>query len=141
MLQIANLLYQNLYLRALKKIVFIILAFQILSSGNFLNELVKFNSLMEHFSEHGKGKNPLGFVQFIRLHYFDSKHENSDPKRHASLPLHHSTASFNVVFHSPVEPFHINVFFEKLSADYNPINKAMMPQFKHVSVFQPPRVA
>ena len=125
----------------MKKIVFIILAIQILSSGNFLNEIVKFNSLMEHFSEHAKGKNPLSFVQFIKLHYFDSKHENSDPKRHASLPLHHSIPTFNIVYHSPVEAFHINFNLDNIATKYNPTNKGMMPQFKHVSVFQPPRVA
>jgi len=130
-----------LYLRTVKKIVFFILAFQILSSGNFLNEMVKLNSLLEHFSEHENGKNPLSFVQFIRLHYFDSKHENSDPKRHASLPLHQHTSIFSSVYHSPVEAFHLHFILDTISPDYNPTNKAMMPQFKHMSIFQPPRGA
>jgi hypothetical protein len=124
-----------------KKIVFIILAFQIISSGNFLNEIIKVNSLMEHFSEHAKGKNPLGLVQFIKLHYFDTKHQNSDPKRHASLPLYQPTAEFSIAFQSPIEIFQMNVFLENISADYNPTNKALLPQFNQVSVFQPPRFA
>jgi hypothetical protein len=35
----------------------------------------------------------------------------------------------------------MNVFQENISADYNPTNKALLPQFNQVSVFQPPRFA
>ncbi len=124
----------------MKRIIFIILSIQIISSGNFLTELVKFNSLIEHFIEHEKGSNPLTMVQFLKLHYFNSKHESSDPKRHASLPLHQSNISFTVVYNSPADPIQLAPFPEIFSKDFTPINKGLTPQYKQVSVFQPPRV-
>lgn len=124
----------------MKKFVFIILSLQIISSGNFLGEVVKFNSLIEHFSEHEKGANPLSMLEFLQLHYFNSKHENSDPKRHASLPLHQSNISFTVVYNSPADPLQLGQFPEISSINFTPINKGLTPQYKQVSVFQPPRV-
>jgi len=123
-----------------KKFVFIILSLQIITSGNFLSELVKFNSLIEHFVEHEKGSNPLTMMQFLKLHYFNPKHESSDPKRHASLPLHQSNISFTVVYNSPADPILLASFPEIFSIDFTPINKRLTPQYKQVSVFQPPRV-
>jgi hypothetical protein len=123
-----------------KKLVFIILSLQIITSGNFLGELVKFNSLIEHFVEHEKGSNPLTMMQFLKLHYFNPQHESSDPKRHASLPLHQSNISFTVVYNSPADPIQLAPFSEIFSKDFTPINKGLTPQHKQVSVFQPPRV-
>ena len=123
----------------MKKFVFIILSLQIISSGNFLGEVVKFNSLIEHFSEHEKGANPLSMLEFLQLHYFNSKHESSDPKRHASLPLHQSNISFTVVYNSPADPLQLEQFPEMSSINFTPINKGLTPQHKQVSVFQPPR--
>ena len=123
----------------MKKFIFILLALQIISSGNFLSEIVKLNSLVDHFFEHESGKNPINMLQFIRLHYFDSKHENSDPKRHASLPLHHANTTLNIVCYSPIEQIHLSLLLVPFSENFIPINKGMMPQFKQVSVFQPPR--
>ena len=124
----------------MKKLVFIILSLQIITSGNFLGELVKFNSLIEHFVEHEKGSNPLTIMQFLKLHYFNPKHESSDPKRHASLPLHQSSISFSVVYNSPADPLQLGPFPEIFSIDFTPINKGLTPQYNQVSVFQPPRI-
>jgi len=123
-----------------KKFLFIILSLQIITSGNFLSELVKLDSLVEHFVEHEHGSKPLSMVQFLQLHYFNPKHESSDPKRHASLPLHQSNISFTVVYNSPADPILLASFPEIFSIDFTPINKRLTPQYKQVSVFHPPRV-
>jgi len=123
-----------------KRIIFIILSIQIISSGNFLSELVKFNSLIEHFIEHEKGSNPLTMVEFLKLHYFNPNHESSDPKRHASLPLHQSNISFTVVYNSPADPLQLGPFPVTSSIKFTLISKGLTPQYKQVSVFQPPRI-
>ena len=124
----------------MKKLLFILIALQIISAGNFLNEVIKINSLVHHYYDHKKESSPIGIIGFFKLHYFDSKHEDSDPKNHESLPLHHTTLQNNLVYSSPTDFISIDAFIEPALIDFNPIEKAMYSQFSQFSIFQPPRV-
>lgn len=124
----------------MKKLVLIIIAIQVISSGSFLTESMKIHSLIQHFFDHENGGSPIGIIGFLRLHYFDSKHENADPKKHQSLPLHHTTLQNNLVYSTPSESMSIDSLIELVSIDLNPIEKAMFSQFNHFSIFQPPRL-
>ena len=124
----------------MKKLLFIVLALQIVSAGNFLNEVVKINSLVHHYYDHEKEGFPLGMIGFLKLHYFDSQHEDSDPKNHESLPLHHTSLQNNIVYSAPTESISIDAFLELASFDLNPIEKAFYSQYSQISIFQPPRI-
>lgn len=102
---------------------------------------MKLNSLVEHFIEHKRGAHPLDVLEFFRLHYFNSKHERSDPQRHASLPLHQSGVSFTIVFHAPIDPMEVAQLQETTLSVFHPVSKGLMPQCHQISIFQPPRLA
>lgn len=123
----------------MKKFIFFIVALQIISSGHFMTELVKLDNLVDHFYEHKHSAQPLSAIQFIQYHYFDSNHENSDPVRHASLPLRNAGISFTQVYHPPVESFHFAPLWQSVLSNFNPISKGMVPQCHQFSVFQPPK--
>ncbi len=124
----------------MKKLIFIVIALQIISAGNFLNEVIKINSLVHHYYEHEKEGFSLGMIGFLKLHYFDSQHEDSDPKNHESLPLHHTTLQNSIVYSAPAESISIDAFLELASFDLNPVEKAFYSQFSQFSIFQPPRI-
>ena len=134
------LLSYKLYIRPVKKLVLIIIAFQVISSGSFLTESMKIHSLIKHYFDHESGDSPIGIIGFLRLHYFDRNHENADPKNHQSLPLHHTTLQNNIVYNAPSESISIDAFIELASIDLNPNEKTMSSQFNQFSIFQPPRL-
>lgn len=123
----------------MKRFLFFILAVQIITSGNFIPEVVKFNNLVDHFIEHQSGTHPLGVLDFFKLHYFDSHHEQSDPIRHASLPLYQVSTSFVIAFHSVLDQLNFIPSFPVPSAQFNSFKKGLVPQCHQVSIFQPPR--
>ncbi len=114
-------------------------AIQVITSGHFMEELVKFDNLIEHYYEHKQSDQPLSAIRFIQFHYFDSIHEKSDPVRHATLPLRNAGISFTQVYHPPVESFHLAPIWNICISNFNPISKGMVPQCHQFSVFQPPK--
>jgi hypothetical protein len=122
-------------------VLFIILAFQILSSGLFLNELIKFRNLVSHYQEHNLSGKQMSFVGFIRLHYFDPQHQGADPQKHASLPLQQSVTCYNYVFQALVETVQFNLPAPQSESGYNPVQSGLIPQYNHSAIFQPPRQA
>lgn len=132
---------RNEYIHKVKKLIFFILALQIITSGKCIPELMKLNSLMEHFIEHKKSEHPISLIEFFRLHYFDHQHETSDPQRHASLPLHHTGFSFTIVFHAAIDTLCMEPIQEVTSNIFHAVSKGLMPQCHQVSIFQPPRLA
>jgi len=124
-----------------KRLIFFILAIQIITSGNFISEVVKFNDLVDHFLEHQSSNQPLGVFDFFRLHYFNSHHEGSDPIRHSKLPLHQVSTTFVITVASAFE--HVNIIAPLFadSPEFNPFKKGLIPQCHLVSIFQPPRFA
>ena len=125
----------------MKKFIFFIVAIQIISSGNFFNELSKIDDLYQHYMEHRNSDEPLSVTQFIQSHYFDNIHEKSDPVKHAKLPLRQSAFSFSQIYHVPVESLKLGLFVFDISMALNPVSKGMLPQCDQFSVFQPPKFA
>lgn len=123
----------------MKKILFFIVALQIISSGNFFSELLKMDDLYQHYLEHKNSEQSLSISQFIQSHYFDTVHENADPIKHAKLPLRQSGHSFVQVYHIPVEAFTLGFMLFDTIADFNPLSKGFLPQCNDFAVFQPPR--
>ena len=114
-------------------------AIQVITSGHFMDELVKVDNLIAHYQEHKRSDLPLSAFEFIQFHYFDSIHEKSDPVKHASLPLRNTSISFAPVYHPPVESFHLAPIWNICISNFNPISKGMVPQCHQFSVFQPPK--
>lgn len=123
----------------MRKVFIIILSLQILSSGQFLNELVKFKNLFEHYQEHQQNGSILDFAGFIRLHYFDPRHEGTDPKNHDSLPLHQTCVCMNFVFQTPVEVLTISYPEVIAGKTYFTEYSDFLPLFNISAIFQPPR--
>jgi hypothetical protein len=111
-----------------------------LSSGQFLNELVKFKNLIEHYQEHQQNSSFLDFAEFIQLHYFDPKHEGTDPQNHNSLPLHQSSICMNFVFQSPVDI--LTIFYPDFSSSISHYTEyaEFLPKYNSSAIFQPPKV-
>ena len=126
----------------MKRFIFCILAFQIITSGNFIPEVVKFKDLVDHFVEHQKSDHPLSLLDFFKLHYFDQNHEGSDPIRHAKLPLHQVSTTFVLVFTGNIIQLpSINPPLVSVRTAFNQFKKGLIPQFHHIAIFQPPRFA
>jgi hypothetical protein len=123
----------------LRNIFIIILSLQILSSGQFLNELLKFRNLIGHYQEHQQNGSIIDFAGFIRLHYFDPMHEGTDPKNHDSLPLHQSSVYMNFVFQSPVEVLTISYPEFNSGISYFTEYSDFLPQYNCSAIFQPPK--
>lgn len=127
----------------MKRIIVILLTFQILSGNVLLPELAKVPQLIHHFNEHQRENKTLDFFSFLKMHYADPDHQRKDASRHGSLPLKTVTtahaevivlsemtpsvcvAAKAVIFENPIIPTTENLFFDSKI------------QF---SIFQPPRV-
>ena len=125
----------------MKKLIFFIVAIQIISSGHFFSEVSKFDELYLHFMEHRNGDQPMSVTQFIKSHYFDNIHENSDPVKHAKLPLRQSSIGLNLVYQTPVEGFSLIPHWTFLKQSLIPTQKCFFPQADQFSVFQPPKLS
>lgn len=77
----------------MRRLTTLLLALQVLSSGQFLGEGVKSLNLVEHYLMHRSRGEVSGLSEFIRMHYFDPGHRRSDPLRHDHLPLQQASAN------------------------------------------------
>lgn len=127
------------YLSDLRKIFIIILSLQIVSSGQFLNELMKFRNLYEHYQEHKQDGSILDFAQFIQLHYFDPRHESTDPQNHNTLPLHQTSCCVSFVFQSPIDELTISYPSLISTVAYRSVYTDFLPQYNLSAIFQPPK--
>jgi hypothetical protein len=119
--------------------LFIILALQVLTSGQTLAELMKVVNLLDHFRMHVKSGEVKDLAEFIQLHYFDPVHEQSDPSHHKHLPLQqvtpHISSVFSYVMESVCIPLPEFATFETPAVH----TSGFLPQTHPLSVFQPPR--
>lgn len=71
----------------MKRFLIFILIFQF-ASGNILgSEVVKLPFLLRHFRLHVAAKPADTWLDFLRLHYANTQHRQTDPA-HGQLPLH-----------------------------------------------------
>jgi hypothetical protein len=130
---------KNDYLTLVRKLVLIILASQLLTSGQVLGELMKVVNLIDHYTMHMKSGEVHGLSEFIQLHYFNPEHEQSDPVRHRHLPLQQLTAHAVVVLAVSADPVSIPSVESHLQDTPSVRSSDFFPQQVPLSVFQPPR--
>jgi hypothetical protein len=118
-----------------------ILALQILTMGQALGELVKLANLYEHFQMHRSMGGGMDLSNFIRMHYFDPEHQQSDPDTHRQLPLQQAGCHVNFVFQYPDEPMSLPLIGSPEISAFHPCMTDMSPQYTHINIFQPPRTA
>ena len=126
---------------AVKRLLIFLLALQVVSAGYLPAELIKMGNLFQHFMEHRRQGSDISLSHFIRLHYFDARHQASDPQKHASLPLQQSGHLMNVLFQSPVEAIHIEYACAALPQSHGLHMDPSLPTGNPAAVFQPPRVS
>jgi hypothetical protein len=114
-------------------------ALQVVSAGYLPAELIKMGNLYQHYMEHRQEGGDISLAMFIRLHYFDAKHEASDPNNHESLPLQQSGHILTVVFQSPVEAIHIGYAVAESMVNHAPRNEGSFAAGNPAAIFQPPR--
>jgi hypothetical protein len=121
-------------------LVLLILAAQLLTSGQVLGELMKVINLIDHYSMHIKSGEVHGLAEFIQLHYFNPEHEQSDPARHRHLPLQQMTSHVVNVLAVSADPVSIPSLESHLQDTPVVRNSGFFPQQVPFSIFQPPRV-
>jgi hypothetical protein len=74
------------------------LVIQLATGHNFVVELLRLPTLIEHFSEHQHEQKDISFIDFLYLHYLNNEHRNADHK-HENLPLHcdHNALSASIL--------------------------------------------
>lgn len=107
--------------------------------GQGLGEVVKMANLFDHFKMHRETGGGMGLTDFIRLHYFDPEHQNSDPDSHRQLPLQQMACHLNFVFQCPEEPISLSCVETSCVSAFHASMKDMSPQYEHINIFQPPR--
>jgi hypothetical protein len=125
-----------------KKALIFLLALQVVSAGYLPAELIKVGNLYRHFMEHRDAGSDMGLLQFIRLHYFDTKHQASDPLTHETLPLQNAAGHLlTIIFQSPAEPLHITGYHDANAVSFTLPPTMALPDGLTGFIFQPPRQA
>lgn len=125
----------------MKRFLILILAIQVVSAGYLPAELIKMGNLYRHFMEHQDMGGGITLSAFIQLHYFDERHEDSDPQNHERLPLHQTGHLLTIVTQQIEEPVAIEVsYLEDRQAYALPLEFAL-PTGNPAAVFQPPRLS
>jgi hypothetical protein len=117
-----------------------LLALQVVSAGYLPAELIKVGNLYRHFMEHRDMGRDISLVQFVQLHYFDPKHQASDPTSHETLPLQQSTAhALTILFQLPAEPMHALSYSDGTAVHFTMPPSMALPDGAPSYIFQPPR--
>ena len=134
--------YKIFYIYPMKKILILFLALQLLTGNQFLAEMVKIPSLIEHFQEHKAANQDLSFFTFLKMHYGDPEHQKSDA-RHDNLPLkvHTSAHAETFVFSIETHAAEFEPFLQEMGNKTQAIKNHQFSDSKiRFSVFQPPRL-
>ena len=126
----------------MKRVLVFLLALQVVSAGYLPAELIKVGNLYRHFMEHREAGSEISLLQFVKLHYFDPKHQASDPLTHETLPLQQATGHLlTIVFQSPTEPIHIICYGDMAATQFALQPGKALPDGTTGFIFQPPRHA
>ena len=131
----------HLYLQHVKRFLILILAIQVVSAGYLPAELIKMGNLYQHFMEHREMGGGITLVAFIQLHYFDERHEGSDPQNHERLPLHQTGHLLTIVTQQVEEPVTIGISRIDDRKSYALPREFALPSGNPAAVFQPPRLS
>jgi hypothetical protein len=108
-----------------------------------ISQVFKLPNLIEHYFEHHRQNNDLGFFQFLAMHYGGDDGTDADDDKDSQLPchnIHHNTLSV-VCFHiAPGVPF-LDIVTNYNTKEYGKPLLTYLPQKHGLSLFRPPQVA
>lgn len=125
----------------MKRFLILILAVQVVSAGYLPAELIKMGNLYRHFMEHRSNGGGITLADFIQLHYFDESHEGSDPKNHASLPLHQTGHLLTIVSQQNEESIQVGISHVAVRVKFALPMQSSLPTGNPAAIFQPPRLS
>lgn len=133
---------QRYYLCAsnMKRLLVWLLIAQFATGLHALQELAGLPFLIQHFSEHREQAPAISFAEFIRLHYFDSSHRESDPG-HEQLPLHchaHAVTTETAVCPAPTPLLACAPSAPSRRPALHPRDNALLPADYTGSLLRPP---
>ena len=131
----------------MKKLVAFFFLFGYLFSSTELSELLKIDSLLEHYEEHKGESSKISFSNFLYMHYIDYGQNNGDEEKDKDLPFHSNShneiANFIVPTVIPTNQIFISIV---RSIDYQE-NKnfydvhSLMNSSYLSSIWQPPQIS
>jgi hypothetical protein len=127
----------------MKKCLVILLSLQLLFGNTLLPELVKLPRLFEHYFEHKTCDTHLSFYNFIKMHYADPDHQESDEDNHKKLPLKSASYAHAEELVLQNDTPSVEWAFPAITIVKKVLNPATTNYFDHLfhlTIFQPPRV-
>ena len=131
----------------MKKLVVFFFLFGYLFSSTELSELLKIDSLIEHYEEHKGESSKISFSNFLYMHYIDHGQDNGDGERDSDLPFHscsHSElANFIVPIVIPTNQIAftiIHVFDHQEDRSFYDVHSSMTSSYLS-SIWQPPQIS
>lgn len=103
-------------------------------------QLEKLPALVQHFQKHQKDSPEIGFLAFLKLHYFNQKHQNSD-QEHQKLPFQHHSCDFcaNCAFYLSASIEVVALQYFELNAIQSIYQSNFYPNYQ-THIWQPPKV-
>jgi hypothetical protein len=126
----------------MKKMLVILISVQLLFGNTLLPELAKLPQLFEHFKEHKIKDTALSFFAFLKMHYADPVHQESDKNHHQKLPLKSTTSAHAEVLVLQNNTPSVEIDYPILSEakqSLNPTTDDFINRLHAISIFQPPR--
>ena len=131
----------------MKKLVVFFFLFGYLFSSTELSELLKIDSLIEHYQEHKGELSKISFPNFLYMHYVDHGQDNGDGDRDSNLPFHSSSHSELANFIAPIViPTNqiaftvIHIFDNQEKKSFYDVHSIMKSPYLS-SIWQPPQFA
>lgn len=127
----------------MKKMLVILISVQLLFGNTLLPELAKLPQLFEHFNEHKNTDAGLSFFAFLKMHYADPAHQESDKNHHQKLPLKSTTsahAEVLVLQNNTPSVETLPLIASEAKQTLNPTTDEYINRLHAISIFQPPRV-
>jgi hypothetical protein len=125
-----------------KKIVASILLFSFLMSNTPLKELVKLPLLVQHFVKHKHENKKIGFIDFLKMHYFNEDPKDADYEEDMKLPFKAFSNDFSsIVFsnHTPTEFALQHQFFVRNNQPKFGHQTINFTSFHLNAIWQPPK--
>lgn len=110
---------------------------QLLSGFYFGKLLAQSAYAVLHFNEHQQQTLQLDIIAFLKLHYSNPAHQQSEPDKHQHLPFHQHISMSSAVFLHIYELPQLEIALS--DAQFTAFPRFFNPSDKTGRVFQPPR--
>ena len=131
----------------MKKLLVFFFLFGYLFSSTELSELLKIDSLLEHYKEHKGESSKISFSNFLYMHYVDHGQDNGDGDRDSNLPFHSSSHSELAIFIAPIViPTNqiaftiIHIFDNQENKNFYDVHSLMKSSYLS-TIWQPPQIS